>query len=80
MSDEPTKGQGDDDEPVPRIGRGRMRARLPQQQIITILALLIGLFAVLGLRKGCANGVANMFRAFDLDAGPAPPAPRDAGH
>lgn len=70
--DDPQRG----DEEVPRIGRGRPRFRLPQRELMAIFALLIMLFAVLALRKSCAGGVANLFKALEpIDAGPPQPAP-----
>jgi hypothetical protein len=57
----------------------RKRNYFPPGEIITIFALCIGLFAVLALRDSCAQGVENLFKAFDVaDAGPAaaPAVPR----
>jgi hypothetical protein len=67
-----------DDEPVPRIGRGRSRRRwsyyFPPQQVISLFALIIGLIAVLALRDSCSRGAGNFIKAFDAppDAGAAP--------
>jgi hypothetical protein len=62
---------GADDE-VPKIGRGPLFRRrrkpnyLPAGQIITIFALLLGLFAVVTMKDSCARGAENLFRAFDV--------------
>lgn len=69
MSDDP-KDKLPTDEEWDRIARRRKRTYFPQKEVITIVALLIALIAVLGMRKGCAQGVGNMFRAFEIDAGP----------
>lgn len=55
----------DQDEDVPKLGRGRTRLRLPMQQIVTIVMLIVALVAVLTLRRGCAQGVGNLFKAFE---------------
>lgn len=39
------------------------RFRINPNRVIPIVALLISLFAVLALRKGCANGVAVLFKS-----------------
>jgi hypothetical protein len=68
----------DDDAPVPRIGRGRHRGKwsyyFPPQQVITLFALLIGLFAVLSLRESCSRGAGNLLQQFEYrpDGGTAP--------
>ena len=58
-----------DSEPVPKIGRGRSRRRwsyyFPPQQIISLFALLIGLFAVLALRDSCSRGAGNLLKQFE---------------
>ena len=55
----------EDPEPIPRLPRGRLGFKLPGGQLMAIFTLLVTLFAVLALRQGCADGVANFFRAFD---------------
>ena len=59
------------DEPVPRIGRGRHPVHLPAREIMSILTLVVALIAVLALRRGCSQGVANLFRAMEPPAGDA---------
>ena len=67
----------DDDPPEdgdpPRRPRARPRLRLSAREITTILMLVVCLVAVLTLRQGCANGVVNLFRAFEPPAGSASP-------
>jgi hypothetical protein len=45
--------------------------KINSREVIAIFTLLIALVAVLGLRQGCAQGVSNLFKAFEtpLDAG-----------
>ena len=73
-----------EDEPVPKLGRGRRRRKItyfPPGEIISIFALIIGLIAVVSLKDSCARGAEGLFKAFEapLDAGaatvPRPPAP-----
>ncbi len=61
----------DDEEPVPKLPRGRFLTRMQMRDIFAILMLLTTLIAVLALRRGCAEGVGNLFRAFEppVDAG-----------
>lgn len=69
----PEGGTGDGggkgaDAPPPRPAREhedefpQARFKVSPQQIIPIFALIITLFAVIFLRKGCADGVATMFK------------------
>lgn len=50
-----------DDEPVPRIGRGRLRPKFPLAQVVQVMMLVTALIAVLVMREGCGKGVANWF-------------------
>jgi hypothetical protein len=59
--------------------RRRLGYYFPPAQIIAIFALVITLVAIVALKDSCANGVGNLFRAFDVapDGGARPPG--DAG-
>jgi hypothetical protein len=54
-----------------RIGKRKRRRYFPQREVITIIAMIIMLVAVLTLRKGCAQGVGNLYHQFEVDGGPA---------
>lgn len=71
MTNDPNNGSGDDDDDFPRN-----RFRVSPQQILPIFALLITLFAVIALRKGCADGVATMFKSLSPPPDAANPADR----
>lgn len=53
-----------DDEPVPKLPRGRT-FRFAGGQIMSIGLLLIALFAVVAMRGACAAGAGSMLEAFD---------------
>ena len=67
MSDEQ---QEDDD--VPKIGRGPVRNLFPMASVVRIFALIVCLVAILALRTSCASGVARFVTGFS-------PPPTDAG-
>jgi hypothetical protein len=78
VADDPKKTPPDaPDEDVPRLGRGRRRKvkYFPPGEVISIFALLIGLFAVIALKDSCARGAGGLLKAFD-----APPDGGAAGH
>jgi hypothetical protein len=54
-----------DDEEVPKLARGKGRIRIPQRELMTIMLMLVALFAVVALQKSCATGVGNLFRALE---------------
>ncbi|MFH0900340.1 MAG: hypothetical protein V2A73_06905 [Pseudomonadota bacterium] len=59
----------EDEEPTPRLPRN-YRFKLPTRELMAIMMLIVALIAVVGLRKGCASGVAAVFESFTppLDA------------
>lgn len=56
--------QDADDEPVPKLPRGRF-FRLAGGQMMTIGLLLIALVAIIFMRNTCAGGAGKMLKAFD---------------
>ncbi|MBI4509136.1 MAG: hypothetical protein HY698_05845 [Deltaproteobacteria bacterium] len=54
-----------DDDDIPRLPRGRHGFKLPMRELMTLLTLVVALVAVIGLGKGCASGVQNLFEAFE---------------
>jgi hypothetical protein len=66
-----------EDDPPPRIGRGRLRPKFPLAQVVQIMMLVTALIAVLVMREGCGQGVANWFGIVAPD--PARSAASDAG-
>lgn len=71
----------DPDEPVPRIGRGRMLPRFPLAEIVRILMLLVALVVIFSMRNACGSGIANWFNIVAptstgaVDAGRSAPSP-----
>jgi hypothetical protein len=74
MADDPDKGEGDSDqdqEPIPRLPRGRILPRMALIDLIRIGMIASLLVVVIVLRKPCADGMANLIDMFsDPDAGP----------
>ena len=69
----PTEADGPTEAEWERLERRRRRAPFPHRQVGTMLALLVTLVALMMLRDPCADGVGNIYRQFELDAGlPAP--------
>ena len=64
-----------DEDPAPRIGRGRISPRFPTGEVMRIVMLVVALVFVLMMRQGCADGVARFFGAF----APPPGATADGG-
>jgi hypothetical protein len=63
----------ENNEDVPKIGRGRVRNLFPMTSVVRIFALIVCLVAILALRKSCASGVAHFVTNFSpppVDAGP----------
>jgi hypothetical protein len=75
VSNEPDPGRSQspgDDEPVPRLPRGR-GIKLSFAEIMRILMILAMLLAVLALRRPCAENTGRFIQSFEppVDAGPA---------
>jgi hypothetical protein len=76
MTDEPgdkPNQPNQEEEEVPKIGRGPVRNLFPTASLVRILALIVCLVAILALRKACASGVASFITNFSpppVDAGP----------
>jgi hypothetical protein len=63
----------DDEEEIPKIGRGPIRNLFPMTSLVRIFALIVCLVAILALRTSCASGVAHFITGFSpppVDAGP----------